>query len=113
MAQESGAAATADGKPRRPSESKPREADPPVQTLTIDLPSAEFSRIRTATYVKSSVKLEDCPPDELPEFAVIGRSNVGKSSLINMLTETAGLARVGKRRNVGDTPGRCGSFSIP
>jgi len=57
-------------------------------------------RINNATFTKSAVKLEGCPQSELPEFAFIGRSNVGKSSLINMLTGKAGLARVSK------TPGR-------
>jgi len=44
--------------------------------------------------------LSECPPSDLPEFAFIGRSNVGKSSLINLLTKQEGLARVSK------TPGR-------
>lgn len=57
-------------------------------------------RVKTAAYVKSSVKLEQCPKPKLPEFAVIGRSNVGKSSLINMLTGQSSLAKVSK------TPGK-------
>ena len=57
-------------------------------------------RVKTAAYVKSSVKLEQCPKLKLPEFAVIGRSNVGKSSLINMLTGQSSLAKVSK------TPGK-------
>ena len=56
--------------------------------------------MKTAVYVKSSVKLEQCPKPKLPEFAVIGRSNVGKSSLINMLTGQSSLAKVSK------TPGK-------
>ena len=39
--------------------------------------------IREATFVKSSSKLEECPKTGLPEYVFLGRSNVGKSSLIN------------------------------
>ncbi len=53
-------------------------------------------RVKKAAYVKSSVSLEQCPKPKLPEFAVIGRSNVGKSSLINMLTGQGALAKVSK-----------------
>jgi GTP-binding protein len=42
--------------------------------------------IQTATFVKSSTMLSQCPEPKMPEFAFIGRSNVGKSSLINMVT---------------------------
>ena len=52
--------------------------------------------MKKAEYIKSSVSLEQCPKSKLPEFAVIGRSNVGKSSLINMLTGKASLAKVSK-----------------
>ena len=57
-------------------------------------------RIHSANFQKSAVNLSQCPPPQLPEFAFIGRSNVGKSSLINLLTNKDGLARVSK------TPGR-------
>lgn len=50
--------------------------------------------IRSATLQGSAHDLASCPSGELPEFAFIGRSNVGKSSLINMLTRKNGLARV-------------------
>ena len=50
--------------------------------------------IRSAVFTVSSQKLEQCPKDSLPEFAFIGRSNVGKSSLINLLTDRPGLAKV-------------------
>lgn len=56
--------------------------------------------IRSAEFIKSSVKLAQCPKDGYPEFAFIGRSNVGKSSLINMLTGHAGLAKI------SSTPGK-------
>lgn len=48
--------------------------------------------IKTADYVGSFVELEKCPKGNAPEFAFIGRSNVGKSSLINMLTGRRELA---------------------
>jgi GTP-binding protein len=46
-----------------------------------------------AQFVKSSVQLSQLPSSEIPEFAFIGRSNVGKSSLINTLTSSKGLAK--------------------
>ena len=46
-----------------------------------------------AIFVKSSVQLSQLPSLEIPEFAFIGRSNVGKSSLINMITAVKGLAK--------------------
>ena len=49
--------------------------------------------IKSAEYVISSARVDQCPAGELLEFAFIGRSNVGKSSLINMLTGRAGLAK--------------------
>jgi GTP-binding protein len=49
--------------------------------------------IRTAKYVISSPSYQSCPVTELPEYAFIGRSNVGKSSLINMLTDIDKLAK--------------------
>jgi len=49
--------------------------------------------IRTAEYLISSAKVEQCPKAELPEYAFIGRSNVGKSSLINMLADNNKLAK--------------------
>jgi GTP-binding protein len=50
--------------------------------------------IHSAVLQASAPDLASCPPPDLPEFALIGRSNVGKSSLINMLTRRNGLARV-------------------
>lgn len=49
--------------------------------------------IKSAEYLISSARVDQCPQGDLPEFAFIGRSNVGKSSLINMLTGRAGLAK--------------------
>lgn len=50
--------------------------------------------IHQATFVTSSAKTEQCPQPDKPEYAFIGRSNVGKSSLINMLTGRRKLAKV-------------------
>ena len=49
--------------------------------------------IKSATFTISSAKISQCPKDVKSEFAFIGRSNVGKSSLINMLTDHKGLAK--------------------
>lgn len=49
--------------------------------------------IKKAEFFISSAKLSQCPNDTKTEFAFIGRSNVGKSSLINMLTGRKGLAK--------------------
>lgn len=46
-----------------------------------------------ATFITSAPRLEDCPPMILPEFCFAGRSNVGKSSLINALLKRKNLAR--------------------
>lgn len=49
--------------------------------------------IREAKFLMSNSRVDQCPPPTLPEYAFIGRSNVGKSSLINMLTGHKGLAK--------------------
>jgi GTP-binding protein len=49
--------------------------------------------IKTAQFVISSTEVAKCPAPKLPEYAFIGRSNVGKSSLINMLCTRKGLAK--------------------
>lgn len=51
-------------------------------------------------FIKSAAKWQDCPEPNLPEYAFIGRSNVGKSSLINMLAERKSLAKT------SGTPGK-------
>nr|WP_320038325.1 ribosome biogenesis GTP-binding protein YihA/YsxC [uncultured Bacteroides sp.] len=48
--------------------------------------------ILSAEFVISNAEASKCPDSNLPEYAFIGRSNVGKSSLINMLTKRKGLA---------------------
>lgn len=54
-------------------------------------------RIKTADYETSSVDIDHCPAATMAEFAVIGRSNVGKSSLINHLLGRKDLARVSSK----------------
>ena len=56
--------------------------------------------IKTSTFALSSPTLDSCPKDIKPEYAFIGRSNVGKSSLINMLCNHKGLAKT------SSTPGK-------
>jgi GTP-binding protein len=53
--------------------------------------------IKTSDFVMSNTKVEACPAPDLPEYAFIGRSNVGKSSLINMLLSRKGLAKTSAR----------------
>lgn len=50
-------------------------------------------KIKSAEFVISNTNVALCPKDNLPEYAFIGRSNVGKSSLINMLTNHKSLAK--------------------
>ncbi len=50
-------------------------------------------KISSADFVMSNSDVAKCPKDKLPEYAFIGRSNVGKSSLINMLTHRKNLAK--------------------
>lgn len=53
--------------------------------------------IKNATFVVSNTDYKKCPDTGLPEYAFIGRSNVGKSSLINMLTNNKSLAKTSVR----------------
>ena len=57
-------------------------------------------KVNSAVFNTSSLDLAGCPPPDLPEFALIGRSNVGKSSLLNMITGKKDLAKV------SETPGK-------
>ena len=68
------------------------------------LPPPSHSRVKTADFVKSSTAVSQCPPAKYPEFAVIGRSNVGKSSLINMLTGKKALAQISKTPGMHAVP---------
>ena len=54
-------------------------------------------KITSAEFVMSNSDVSHCPKDRLPEYAFIGRSNVGKSSLINMLVNHKGLAKTSGR----------------
>jgi len=54
-------------------------------------------KITSATFVVSNSNPDCCPKDYLPEYAFIGRSNVGKSSLINMITNHKNLAKTSGR----------------
>ena len=54
-------------------------------------------KINTATFVISNTHVNKCPSEKLPEYAFIGRSNVGKSSLINMLTNNKKLAKTSNK----------------
>lgn len=56
--------------------------------------------VKQAEFIKSAAKPKDYPPPELPEVAFVGRSNVGKSSLINVLANRKALVRT------SSTPGR-------
>ena len=56
--------------------------------------------IKSAEFVKSSGRWQDCPAPKLPEYAFIGRSNVGKSSLINAMMNRKDLAKTSQ------TPGK-------
>ena len=75
----------------------------------------------TATFITSAPRLEDCPPDSKPEICFAGRSNVGKSSLINALLNRKNLARTsnvpGKTQqmnyySIGETAFFCGSAGL-
>ena len=53
--------------------------------------------IKSAQYIISSSDVKDCPKSQLPEYAFIGRSNVGKSSLINMICHDPKLAKTSQK----------------
>jgi len=63
-------------------------------------------KVVTAEFVKSAFQEADWPRDSKPEIAFLGRSNVGKSSLINSLLAVRGLART------SSTPGRTQSLNF-
>jgi GTP-binding protein len=63
-------------------------------------------KVTSTQFIKSAFKEDDWPIDTRPEIAFLGRSNVGKSSLINSLLATRGLART------SSTPGRTQSLNF-
>jgi len=73
-------------------------------------------KIKEAKYIISSPSVEKCPRPDKPEFAFIGRSNVGKSSLINMLCNKKELAKVsvnpGKTQLINHFEIRSGKDSV-
>ncbi|KAB1204426.1 hypothetical protein CJ030_MR8G028481 [Morella rubra] len=88
----------------------PPETDVPSDASTLSLRSrilkgsnillskyARDAQVMQAEFVKSSVKTQDCPSDGFPEFALVGRSNVGKSSLLNSLVRRKRLALTSKK----------------
>lgn len=58
---------------------------------------AKDAQVVSAEFVKSSVETEACPNDGSPEFAFVGRSNVGKSSLVNSIVKRKKLALTSKK----------------
>lgn len=74
--------------------------NPPTFLIFVIRLNIEFMKITSAEFVVSNQRVEMCPQTNLPEYAFIGRSNVGKSSLINMLTNFSKLAMT------SSTPGK-------
>lgn len=65
--------------------------------LTTFVEILKSMKINTAEFIISNSEVAKCPKDPIPEYAFIGRSNVGKSSLINMLTNHKNLAKTSGR----------------
>jgi len=68
--------------------------------VALQRPEQSIMEVKSAEFLKSSAHPKECPQPDRPEYAFIGRSNVGKSSLINMLTNRKGLAKI------SSTPGK-------
>ena len=69
-------------------------------------PASNLEYFRRASFIKSVEQLRDLPPDDGAEVAFVGRSNVGKSSVLNALCDHRGLARTSR------TPGRTQHFVV-
>lgn len=65
-----------------------------------------LAQVKSAEFIKSSSKESECPREGHPEIALVGRSNVGKSSLINVMVNRKELAQTSKK------PGQCFSSSL-
>lgn len=74
-------------------------ATKPLENTTTQ-PATGFNPYNQARFLLSCARLDQLPPDALPEVAFVGRSNAGKSSALNAICAKKGLARVSK------TPGR-------
>lgn len=70
------------------------------KTATAARSARKNARVGSARFITSAPTLDKCPATNLPEYAFIGRSNVGKSSLINMITGVGNLAKT------SSTPGK-------
>ena len=77
----------------------------PIIYLLLE-PKDENMKTTSAEFIKSAFKPQDYPPDLMPEVAFAGRSNVGKSSLINTIVNRKKLART------SSTPGRTQSINF-
>lgn len=83
----------------------PPGVDPDEVTEEMVLPGSNIvlgpytgdAKIKEVDFVKSSNRPKDCPRDDRPEFAMLGRSNVGKSSLINFLVRKKDVALTSKK----------------
>lgn len=67
-------------------------------------PYAGDAKIKEVVFVKSSSRAKDCPKHDRPEFAILGRSNVGKSSLINALVRKKDVALTSKKPGLVSSP---------
>ena len=54
-------------------------------------------KIKKTQFIKSSTSLEECPKGDFPEFVFFGRSNVGKSTLINAITNNQKLSKISSK----------------
>ncbi len=68
-----------------------------MHSLSIRYANFASMIIKSAEFIVSNTKISKLPLPELPEYAFIGRSNVGKSSLINMITDVKGLAKTSQK----------------
>lgn len=73
------------------------QVGPKIRTFVTKETKSKAMEIKTAEFVISNSEIDKCPKDGRSEYAFIGRSNVGKSSLINMLTRKKGLAKTSQQ----------------